>query len=469
MKKTLLTSLVLFIVFQASSQNALDSFVNCRLLRNANISLMIRDLDSGKTLYDYRAQNPVITASTMKTVTTSTALELLGGDYQFKTTIEYDGVLSKRGTLHGNIYIHGCGDPTLGSSKLGDTLFMNHWIQEIKKFGIKRIKGDIIADNSTYDDMGINQHWQWEDLGNYYGAGAYGIAYKDNTYTLQLKSEKIGTTPEIIKVSPAIKDLSFINQLKTTNAKSDDVYIFGAPQDNQRVLRGEVPANKTNITVDGDIPKPGQLLADNFKSELIKSNIPVHGEAREIFSKMTEQRVNIFTHLSPRLREIVKAINVPSNNHYAEQLFRHLSYIKDTLGSSSASAAIIKQYWEERSFPVEQIHMVDGSGLSPVNAVSANFFVELLTYMSKSKNCVDFKNSLPVAGISGTAKLLLDKTRLEGKVIAKSGTITRVRCYVGYLNDGAKNWTFAILVNNQNGSAKEVTDKIEEFLLDITQ
>lgn len=469
MKKILVLLFALLIVVQLSAQNALDSFVNCNLLRNANISLMVRDLASGKTLYEYRANHPTITASTMKTITTSTALELLGGDYRFKTMIEYDGKIDKKGTLHGNIYVRGCGDPTLGSSKLGDTLFLKRWGTEIKKFGIKKIKGNIVADNSAYDDMGINQHWQWEDLGNYYGAGAYALAYKDNTYSIQFSSKEVGTTPEITKVTPNVKELTFINNLKTTNTQSDNIYIFGAPKDNTRTLRGEIPPNKMNITVDGDIPNPGKLLVDDFKYELIQQGIAIRGDTYEISSPSANTREPIFTHLSPELREIIKAINVPSNNHYAEQLFRHLSFIKDSLGTSAASANIIKSYWEQKSLPVDQLFMLDGSGLSPVNAVSALFFVDLLTYMEQSKNSTDFINSLPIAGISGTVKILLDKTRLEGKVRAKSGTITRVRCYVGYLNDGDKKWAFAILVNNQNGSARDVTDKIEEFLLNITQ
>ena len=208
---------------------------------------MVKDLVSGKTLYEYRPNNATIPASTLKTITTSTALELLGGDYSFKTTLEYDGELNIHGVLHGNLYIYGSGDPTLGSVFLGDTLFLNHWSEEVKRAGIQKIHGDIIADNSRYDVHGINQHWQWEDLGSYYGSGAYAISYKDNTYSIQFKSGEIGTTPEITKITPEIKELNIINHLKTTKIKSDSIYIIGPPRNNERTLYGEAAAEEIGV------------------------------------------------------------------------------------------------------------------------------------------------------------------------------------------------------------------------------
>ena len=469
MKKSILIIVSIWTFLFINAQNPVKKFVESDLLKNANVSLMVKDLAKDSVLYEFRSNFPTIPASTMKTVTTSTALELLGGDYKFKTTLEYDGELTENGVLYGNLYICGNGDPTLGSSKLGDELFLHKWIEEIKLAGIKKIHGNIIADNSRYDDKGINQHWQWEDLGNYYGAGAYGISYKDNTYTIQINTKEKGTEAEIVKISPDISDINFVNELKITNIKSDSVYIFGAPRSNERLLCGELPANKSNILVEGDIPQPGKLLANDLKKELINNKIRVRGDVYEIFEKTCTPRNVIYTHFSPELREIVKAINVPSNNHYAEHLFRHLSLKNDSVASTDGAINVIKNYWKQKSLPIDQLFMMDGSGLSPVNAVSAKFLVELLTYMNKSKNNTDFRNSLPIAGLTGTAKILLDKTRLEGKVRAKSGTISRVRCYTGYLDDGNKKWAFAILVNNPNGKAKDVTDKIEEFLLEITQ
>jgi len=119
---------------------------------------------------------------------------------------------------------------------------------------------------------------------------------------------------------------------------------------------------------------------------------------------------------------------------------------------------------------VEQLFMYDGCGLSPVDAVSSAFYVDLLVYMQTiSSNKEAFFNSLPVSGKSGTLTGFLQKTPLQGKVHAKSGTISRVKCYAGYIDSKGLNYVFAIMVNNPNGTSKAVTRKMEEFLLSIVQ
>lgn len=469
MKKNIVLFILILLSFTLSAQNALDSFVNCDLLRNANVSLMVKDLNSGKVLYAYRANNAAKPASTLKTITTSTALELLGGDFQFKTKLQYSGKISKKGVLAGNLYIKGDGDPTLGSEFLGDTLFLNKWVEEIKKAGIKKIEGNIIADESEYDMEGVNPHWTWQDIGNYYGAGAYGISYKDNMYRVFFNTGVLGSIPEISRIVPYIEGLNIENHLITSNVKSDESYLYGAPRSNERSIWGELPANEVNFPVKGDIPRPGELLVNDLKKLLAQNKVKTEGKTEEEFTNDKTSRTTIYTHFSPALRDIVKAINVPSNNHFAEHLFRHLALLKDSVATTETALQVIRDFWDKKGAPINQLFMVDGCGLSPENAVSAQFYIYMLSYLNDSKSNIDFRNSLPIAGKTGTAKYFLDNTSLEGKVIAKSGSINRVRCYVGYIDTPDKNWAFAILVNNPNGTSTDVTHKMEDFLVAITK
>jgi len=140
------------------------------------------------------------------------------------------------------------------------------------------------------------------------------------------------------------------------------------------------------------------------------------------------------------------------------------------VATSNGAIREIRTYWKENGLNVNQLFMYDGCGLSPLDAVSSNFFVELLTYMkTKSPNKDAFFNSLPVAGKSGTLKNFLVKTSLQGKVRAKSGTIGGVKCYSGYIEKNNKTYIFSVLVNHFNGTSKAATKKIEEFLLQIAQ
>ena len=136
-----------FLLFPALSLfagNPVDEFTQSTLLENANISLLVKDLKTGETLYQYRPNSLATPASTMKLVTTSTILELFGPDFRFQTKLEIDGNVNKDSVLNGNLYIVGGGDPTLGSEKLGEKDFFPKWIKAVRSAGIKKITGIIM-------------------------------------------------------------------------------------------------------------------------------------------------------------------------------------------------------------------------------------------------------------------------------------------------------------------------------------
>jgi len=461
--------LFLLSVTQIFAANPLKVFVNNNLHKSANISILVKDLKKGKTVYDFRPNNVAVPASTLKLVTTATALELLGPDYQFQTKLEIDGKISEDSILTGNLYVFGTGDPTLGSSKIGNKNFLDDWVKAVKKAGIKQIQGNIIADASAYDREGVNPKWLWEDLGNYYASGTYGLSYKDDRFEMQLSSGEVGTVPQIVKVTPFISDLIFTNYLKTTTISFDSASINGAPYSNERRLIGELPANRENVVLNGDIPRPGLVLVRDFAEKLRLNDVQVTGFA--VDEVPFAKRTVIYTHFSPSLSEIIRETNHSSNNQFAEHIFRHLAWkTNGNMASSRDAVAVIKNFWFSRGLPTNELVMYDGSGLSPQDAISANFLVELLRYMDQSVYRDVFRASLPVAGINGTLRNFLKGSTLEGKVQAKSGSMNRVKCYAGYIQNRKKNYVFAILVNNYNSnSSAETTKKIEEFLLKIAK
>lgn len=470
MKKTVVIFLLSALFSSVFAQSAVDAFVNNNMLINANVSLLVKDLKTNQTLYEFRPKSATIPASTMKLVTTATALELFGTDYRYETTLEYDGTLTSDSTLNGNLYIRGSGDPTLGSEKMGDINFLTQWVNAVKKSGIKNINGKIIADATAFDDEGVNPKWTWDDIGNYYAPGSYGISYLDNTLRVTLKSGAFGSTPEITKISPEIKGLTFDNRLTSTKITFDSAYFYGAPKSLNRTIYGEIPALRPFFTIKGEIPNPALLLAQHFHDKLIQSGSIISNEPSDKPETNSALRKIISVHKSPTLSEIVKEINVKSNNHYAEQVFRSLALKNNSVATTKDAIQTIRAFWRSRGLPVNQLFQNDGSGLTPTNAVSAEFFVELLNYMySRSVNKNAFYNSLAIAGESGTLAGLLKKTPLQGKVKAKSGTISRVRCYAGYMELNNTTLAFAILVNNANGSSTQVTKKMEEFLLNVSK
>lgn len=465
-KRFTLIYFCLFVSFALQSQKPLTDFIDNPILENANISLQVKDLKTNKILYNYRAENSAVPASTMKLVSTATALEMLGADFKFTTTLEIDGEL-RDSVLNGNLIIRGGGDPTLGSDKCGKRDFLGDWTLAVRKAGIKKINGRIIANTSIFDHQVINPRWIWEDMGNYYAPGIHGISYLDNTFKLYLRSGKPGMRTEVIKTEPEIGRLSFQNYVVSANISYDNAYFYGEPFSNSRTLFGEIPANKNEFVVKGDIPNPGLLLAEHFHAAL--NNIGIQVEETPVVDLFDiKARKVIYTHYSVPLSEIITETNVKSNNHYAEYLFKYLGASKNNAASNKAAIKAIRVFWNQRGLSIDQLFQNDGSGLSPGNAVSAQFFVELLSYMrTNSKHSDIFYKSLAVSGVSGTLSSFLYKSSLKGRVYAKSGTIERVKSYAGYLHSGNDVYVFCILVNNANGTSWSVQQQIEKFLIEI--
>lgn len=469
MKKIIL-SLLFFstqlIVLEA--QTGLNTFVNAENFKRANLSIMIKDMESGKVVLQHRADKNTIPASTTKVVTTASALEILGPDFCFETKLQYDGTIADS-ILNGNIIILGGGDPTLGSAFMGDSLFLNKWVEAIKNLGIKKINGSVIGDATLYNTEGVSPKWSWEDMGNYYAAGAYGISIYDNTCKVYFKSKEVGSIPQIIRTEPTIPELKFKLFLTADSSSEDSAYFYGAPYSNERAVYGSIPANKNQFMVKGDIPNPPLFTAQTLSRALTESGIDVVGDASTNISTV-KSRTTFYTLKSPTLTDIITNINYKSNNHYAEHLFRYLSLQQTKQGNSTDAARVIKDFWKNKGLDVDGLIQFDGCGLSPSNAISAKFLVDILIYeATKSQYKEIFKVSLPYAGKNGTVKNLLKGTRLEGKVQAKSGSIHGVQCFVGYITTAQKKYAFAILVNNYKGPRKATVNLIEDLLLNAAK
>lgn len=436
---------------------AMDEFVNSKVLEHGNLSFYALDIDSGKVVDNYRGETALTPASVLKIVTSATALEVLGADTVLETKVLYDGKISKDGVLNGNIYIEGGGDPTLGSDgiSINKEEFLKNWIEEIKKVGIKSINGNIVVLDDLFGYEGIPGKWLWEDMGTNYGQGTYGISVFDNMYTLYLNTGISGKKPEIIKTKPNIQGLTFDNQGLVTSGGKKNLYVRGLPLENKRKIFGVVPQNKNGLTIQSDIPDPGLFLGQYFAYSLKKENIKVNGKVKT--ARLTSQRPKnpkvIAVTKSPPISEIVKILLSRSDNHYTEHLYQLIEKTKNV---------DIEKFWKEKGIDVHSLTMRDGSGLSRGNTISTKLLVEILLY---SKD--ELENLLPVAGKDGTVALFLKNTPLEGKVRVKSGSMSGIQSYAGYVEKNGKTYAFAIVVNHWNGERSELRKKMENLLNNV--
>ena len=449
-------------------------------MRGASFSLVVKDVQEGRTVYSYdtdRLQSP---ASVLKTVATATALEILGEDYRYPTTLEYDGIL-ENGTLEGNLYIKGSGDPSLGSSHFapGQNKFLSTWIAALQKAGIKHITGSVISDESIFDTEGVSIKWLREDMGNYYAPGSYGISIFDNMYKLSLQTGAAGTRPVLKGTEPDIPFIRFKNYLKAAPVSSDSAYIIGAPLDDVRYLYGVLPANREAYVLKGDIPDPALYLARYLTDQLQQKGIRVDGSPSCYRIEVEEnrwkkgERKEIVTTYSPTLREIASVCNHVSHNLYADALVKTvgLQYKprrNEMISSYGRGVQVVKEYWEKKGLDVFPLRMNDGSGLAPADKVSAGFMGELLVYMATESAVSDaFIASLRQAGIEGSVRNFLKGSKLQGKARLKSGGITGVRSYAGYITKDGKTYAVAVFSNNYSCPMSRMTRALEKLLLQL--
>lgn len=474
----------LFICFQllANAQTPLPikQLLQAPYMKGSTFSLVVKETGNGKSIYRYDTDRQVSPASVLKTVATSTALEILGEEYRFPTSLEYDGTI-KNGVLKGNLYIKGSGDPSLGSSHFapGQNQFLTTWIEAIREAGIRKIEGSVLSDESIFDTEGSSVKWVREDMGNYYAPGCYGISVFDNLYKLTLSSGPAGSQPTIKGTDPALTDMQFHNYLKATPVTSDSAYIIGAPLSNERYLYGVMPANRESYVIKGDIPDPALFMAAYLTKQLAGNGIQVDGSPscwrieEEKGTWNTAERKHIVTTYSPTLAEIASICNHVSHNLFADALVKTLG-LRYTPGKYEAISSfdrgirVIRDYWQQKGFDTSTLRINDGSGLAPADKVTATFITDMLVYMTTSSKATEaFTASLPQAGIEGSVRNFLKGTKLQGKARLKSGGITGVRSYAGYITIGKKQYAVAVFSNNYTCPMAQMTKGLEKLLLQL--
>lgn len=444
-----------------------DAFKNADLLANAAVGVAVYDCQTGESLIKTEPQLSMVPASIFKVVTTAAALEVFGPDYRFKTMLTYTGTI-KGDTLLGDIQIIGGGDPTLGSEYFPETKgFLDEWTNTLRNAKIKVIKGKLIIDSSIYEKIQAPGSWVWEDLGSYYGATPSGISVFDNLFKIHLKSPSTADQPvKIFQIKPEVPGLEIKSEILSSDENSDQSYVFGNPEDSKRVIRGTIPKGRSDFAVKASMPDPAVVLSFEFRNKLRKSGIEILGTTA--YEKAMPGGQVLKEIFSPPLSEIIKVTNFESVNLFAEHLLKHMAWRKSGIGTTKDGCQFVTDFWKEKGLPETGFFMADGSGLSRYDAITAEQMCWILNYMkSKSQNANVFFKSLPAAGWGTLTGF--DPEKFPANCLrAKSGSMTRVRCYTGYLRtDSGRNLSFAVMLNNFSCKMKEATHKIESFLVEL--
>lgn len=400
-------------------------------LDHAVVGIYAIDSRTGKVLVEKNSDLSLMPGSCMKVVTTAAALHILGAGSRFETHLEYDGVIGPDKTLKGNLYIHGGGDPCLGSDRISGILNWKEqikaWADAIQKLDIQKIEGKVVGDATKWEKALAVPSWCWEDIGNYYGAGACALSFHENCYSLFFKpAEKIGESASLLRTEPPVSMLLFQNEVKTGPEGSGDcACIYGSEFSSLQFIRGTIPAAVDEFAIKGAIPDPATYCADLLVKELQERGISISQQDRV----PSNQRVVFHTTYSPTIGEIVYWTNQKSINLYAEHLLKKMGEVAYKEGSTTAGIKAVTNFLHSQDIDLSGFNMADGSGLSRKNLITTTQLVETLLKIKASASFPLFFESLP---------------QIQTSIRAKSGSMSLVRGYVGY----TENIVFAAIVNH---------------------
>ncbi len=423
--------------------------------RHASISMYVVESSTGKVLFEKNPQMALAPASCQKVVTSAAAFDFLGKSFIYKTAVVYSGEI-KGNLLQGSIYVVGSGDPTLGSWRWPGTkekAVTDQVANAIAKLSIQQVSGNVYALTTNWETNTIPDGWTWEDMGNYYGAGAAGLNWRENQYDLVLKAGTVpGQAVQVIKQQPKLAGVTLQNELKTGKKGSgDNAYIYLPPYASTGFIRGTIPAGENNFIISGSFPNPEQQMIVAFKEALVNHHIKFlagENDAQKSPEGMYTP-TSIYTIASPSFDSINYWFLKKSVNLYGEAFVKTIANQKKDVGSTDSGLALIREFWSKRGIDKAALKIIDGSGLSPANRVTTNALVAVMQYAKKQSWFPSFYHALP---------------EMNG-IKMKDGYIGGVRSYTGYIKSKTgTEYTFAFIVNNFDGSPGTVREKMWRVL-----
>ncbi|MCD7711119.1 MAG: D-alanyl-D-alanine carboxypeptidase/D-alanyl-D-alanine-endopeptidase [Porphyromonadaceae bacterium] len=441
---------------------------------NALTGICVIEAESGHVVTSYRANDLLTPASVQKLITASTLLLCRPADSRLITRLQYEGSLSAQGGLCGDIVIRGCGDPSLGSQYGGcpPATFIEKAVEAVQAAGIRTLSGRVIADDRVIFDSPLSSKWLWEDIGNYYAAGCYGLNFSDNRISISFRTGLPGSRPQLLDIAPKVEGLRIYNHLSTNRSGIDSAYIYGAPYEYSRRLYGSLPASRKRIIVKSDMPDPPAYLAYRLTQALRQAGISVTQEGTT--ARLLEEEgtplppydptmPRLLDFASPTLLDLWRHTLLESDNLYAESLLCQIGLTADSVTTLSASLEQLKKIWRDNGLPIDEASLYDGSGLSPMNRISPLMLGRLLVYAANHETVGKYLiDLLPHPG-EGTLRLFMADSPYASSLHLKSGSMSGVQCYAGYYT-GKRTYVIVVMVNHFTEPRRQVQQEIADTL-----
>lgn len=467
MKKILISLVFAFVAMVGQAlthevaQKAVDAFGTDSAFTHGSVTVAVYDIDADTLVAGFNPDMSCITASTMKTVTSSSALCLLGPNFTFKTRVYLIGE-QKGKKFKGNIHIVGAGDPTLGSVFFPDSSsIVMEIVNKLKEKGIEKIEGEITVDSSMMPSPASNGWWDVGDLAWSYGMGIHGFNFFDNRSNLKFTAKD----GEILNAcfEPAVPGVQIINRLKSAK-NEDNIDLRLEEADPAIVLYGTAANRDYNMCV--AIPTPSALFIDSLSRALVANGFKLKIKPVKLEKMKKAVKADLVVHQSPTLAAIITSLLDRSDNMFTEGVLRAVAYYTGHEATATAGVQVVDSLWRSKGIDTRAVFQRDGSGLARANKISGRFFAQMLSYMAKH----------PVEGVTLSQLMppvrkrigkLIPQTPLAENMVVKSGSMNAVQSFVGYFPAERPKYAWALIANNWNGTRADLRNKMDEMLISL--
>ena len=404
----------------------------------------------GRPLFARHAAQPYAPASTFKLLVAATALHVLGPAFRFSTTLEALGQ-PENGTLHGDLYLVGTGDPTLTRDDL------RAGIGTLVRGGVRTVDGAVIADAAAFADPELNRAWDPDDLQYGYAAGTSALSLDQGTIEFRIAPAAPGAAARI-RMLPRATSVRIFGGVVT--ASTTLLYIERAAARNDFTFEGRIAAGAEQ-SYWRPVIGLGLYAADVTRTMLREAGVSVAGGAGTGIAPVAP--AVLWHHRSQPLHQIVRDMLVSSNNHFAEQLLRAVGTVHGT-GTAARAMLAERALLRQDGVPQMGLRIVDASGLAATDRVAPITLAMLLARTAAQPRGGDLIGALPLVGREGTVRGHRLTSAL-GRARAKSGHIENVDALAGYVVSRRHGrLSFAVLVNDRRADDPEIDDGIDAML-----
>jgi len=434
---------------KTATGHSLDQLLADPALHGASVSLMVRDANSGATLYQHNPRTRLVPASNLKLLTTAAAMDVLGPQYRFATQLLSNGI-RQGDRLTGNLYLRGLGDPTI---QFADYQAL---AAQLASQGVRQVQGDLVFDDTWFDAERLGVDWSHDDETTYYGAQISALTVSPNTdfdagsVLVTAKAPARAGQPVSVDIFPPTNYLQLSN--RAVSGPSNTYGINRRHGTNLLQLSGAVaPGRQSEQLV--SVWEPTQLVANLFEQALAQQGITVLG--RRVMGGASPVAVTVLAeHKSAPLQELITPLLKLSNNNMSEALLKAMGRQTANSGTAAAGAVAVAGFLKRQGLDTATLSQVDGSGLSRRNLVSSQNLTDLLLAASKQPWFNAWYNALPIAGntdrmTGGSLRYRLRGTPAENNLHAKTGSMGGVSSLSGYITDSkGRKLVFSMLSNN---------------------